>query len=92
MELDETLGQAIGFLRRAQERVHRSVAPELTEVLRGWLPRLTDGRYVDARLDPATLAVSVAGAEANFAAHELLSHGTAEQIYLLLRVALVRHG
>jgi DNA repair exonuclease SbcCD ATPase subunit len=90
LELDETLGQAIGFLSRAQERVHRSVAPELTDVLRRWLPRLTDGRYVDARLDPALLEVSVAGVDGEFRRAQLLSHGTAEQIYLLLRVALVR--
>jgi uncharacterized protein YhaN len=54
------------------------------------LPRLTDGRYVDARLDPALLEVSVAGADGEFRRAQLLSHGTAEQIYLLLRVALVR--
>jgi exonuclease SbcC len=70
--------------------VHRSVAPELTELLRGWLPRLTDGRYLDVRLDPATLEVSVAGSDGEFRRAQLLSHGTAEQIYLLLRVALVR--
>jgi hypothetical protein len=90
LELDETLTQAIAFLSRAQEQVHRSVAPELTEVLRGWLPRLTAGRYVDARLDPALLEVSVAGENGEFRRAQLLSHGTAEQIYLLLRVALVR--
>jgi hypothetical protein len=90
LDLDETLTQAIAFLSRAQEQVHRSVAPELTEVLRGWLPRLTAGRYVDARLDPALLEVSVAGEDGEFRRAQLLSHGTAEQIYLLLRVALVR--
>jgi uncharacterized protein YhaN len=87
-ELDDTLGLAIGFLTRAQERVHRAVAPELVCQLRTWLPRLTAGRYVDARLNPATLSVEVCGSGREFRRAELLSRGTAEQIYLLLRVAL----
>ena len=87
-ELDQTLGHAIEFLRRAQERVHREVVPELTGLLRAWLPWLTEERYVDVRMDPATLAVEVCGVDRDFRRAELLSHGTAEQIYLLLRVAL----
>ncbi len=87
-ELDQTLGHAIEFLRRAQERVHREVVPELTGLLRSWLPRLTEERYLDVRMDPATLAVEVCGVTREFRRAELLSHGTAEQIYLLLRVAL----
>ncbi len=87
-ELDETLALAIDFLSRAQERVHREVTPELTAVLRSWLPRLTGGRYVDARMDPATLEVEVGGRDGEFRSARLLSHGTAEQVYLLLRVAL----
>jgi uncharacterized protein YhaN len=87
-ELDETLGLAIGFLQRAQERVHREIVPELTGLLREWLPQLTGGRYVDVRMDPASLSVEVCGPTREFRAAHLLSHGTAEQIYLLLRVAL----
>jgi uncharacterized protein YhaN len=87
-ELEQTLDHAIRFLRRAQERVHREVVPELTGLLREWLPSVTDERYVDVRMDPATLAVEVCGPTREFQRAELLSHGTAEQIYLLLRVAL----
>ncbi len=90
-QLDETLGLAIGFLQRAEERVHREVVPELTGLLRDWLPRLTAGRYADARMDPASLAVEVCGPGRDFHRAQLLSHGTAEQIYLLLRVALASH-
>jgi uncharacterized protein YhaN len=39
-------------------------------------------------LDPATLIVEVCGSSREFRRGELLSRGTAEQIYLLLRVAL----
>ncbi len=88
VELDQVLGLAVGFLARAQEQVHRSVAPELSELLQAWLPGLTAGRYLEARLDPATLEVQVREAGGRFRRAELLSHGTAEQVYLLLRVAL----
>jgi DNA repair exonuclease SbcCD ATPase subunit len=88
-ELDETLELTIGFLARAQERVHREVVPDLTALLRYRLPQLTEGRYVQARIDPATLRVEVCGPDRDFRSAQLLSHGTAEQIYLLLRVALV---
>ncbi|HEX4016038.1 MAG TPA: hypothetical protein VHX15_04815 [Frankiaceae bacterium] len=87
-ELDQTLGHAVDFLRRAQDRVHREIVPELTGLLREWLPRLTEERYVDVRMDPATLAVEVCSISREFRRAQLLSHGTAEQIYLLLRVAL----
>jgi hypothetical protein len=87
-ELDETLGHAITFLKRAQERVHREVVPELTGLLAEWLPSITDDRYLDVRMDPATLAVEVCDPARDFRPAQLLSHGTAEQIYLLLRVAL----
>jgi uncharacterized protein YhaN len=68
--------------------VHREVVPELTSLLAEWLPRITADHYVDVRMDPASLAVEVCDAGRDFRRAELLSHGTAEQIYLLLRVAL----
>lgn len=89
--LERTLELTREFLLRAQERVHRSVAPRLAEQVSHWLPRVTDGRYVQALVDPATLAVGVRGAGGPWREAALLSHGTAEQVYLLLRVALADH-
>jgi len=87
-ELERVLELTGSFLLRAQERVHRSVAPRLAEQVSGWLPRVTDGRYVQALVDPATLAIGVREASGPWREAALLSHGTAEQVYLLLRVAL----
>jgi len=89
--LECTLEQTKRFLLAAQERVHRSVAPRLGEQLAHWLPRITGGRYLDALVDPSTLAVGVRASGGPWREAALLSHGTAEQIYLLLRVALADH-
>ena len=89
--LDHTLDLTIRFLQQAEERVHRTVAPILAETVREWLPRVTGGRYTNCRIDPEKLAVEVATANGRWQRAEVLSHGTAEQVYLLLRLALARH-
>ena len=89
--LDRTLESTIRYLEQAQERVHRSVAPVLAKTVREWLPRVTGGRYTDCRVDPENLAVEVATPNGHWQRAEFLSHGTAEQVYLLLRLALSRH-
>ncbi len=90
-QLDRTLAATIEFLRRAEERVHRSVAPVLRATLLEWLPAVTGGRYADCKVDPESLQVDVRDAGGAWRPAALLSHGTAEQIYLLLRLALARH-
>ena len=89
--LDATLATTIEFLSAAELRVHRDVAQVLRETVLEWLPGVTGGRYVDCRVDPASLAVEVQGPDGHFRSADLLSHGTAEQVYLLLRLALARH-
>ena len=89
--LDATLGNTIEFLAGAERRVHRDIAHILRETVLEWLPRVTDGRYSECRVDPASLSVEVRGPDGRFVSAELLSHGTAEQVYLLLRLALARH-
>ncbi len=89
--LDATLETTRQFLERAQERVHRDVAGVLNGALATWLPRVTAGAYVDARVDPLTLRVQVADPSGAWYPAPLLSHGTAEQVYLLLRVAMAQH-
>lgn len=63
----------------------------LADTLRPWLPVVTEGRYTDVTIDPSSLEVRVCGPTRRWQAAERLSHGTAEQIYLLLRLALVEH-
>jgi exonuclease SbcC len=90
-ELDDVLSLTRRFMTDAQERVQRDLAPVLAGTLRGWLPRITANRYNDAIIDLDTLEVKVCGSERRWRDADRLSHGTAEQIYLLLRVALARH-
>ncbi len=71
--------------------MHRDIAPSLAVTLRSRLPGITDGRYTDARVDPATLKVSVRGPSGPWRPAANLSLGTAEQVYLLLRFALAEH-
>jgi uncharacterized protein YhaN len=89
--LSGTLSRTYEFLHDAQERVHRDIAPVLEQTLRVWLPRVTGGRYADASVDPELLVVKVKDPAGNFRDAEVLSQGTLEQIYLLLRMALVAH-
>lgn len=89
--LDDTLAQTVRFLERAQERVHRSIAPALCAALNKWLPRVTHGRYTESLVDPENLEVKVRASGPTWRAARLLSQGTAEQVYLLLRIALVEH-
>lgn len=90
-ELDQTLSLTRGFLADAQTRVHQDIAPILARTLRKWIPSVTLGRYVDAIVDPATLKVQVCGPGRRWRDADRLSVGTAEQVYLLLRVALAEH-
>ena len=90
-QLEQTLSTTAGFLEQAEERVHRDIAPVLRSTLREWLPRVTSGRYTEAHVDPETLTVEVSGPGGRRRRGDLLSHGTAEQVYLLLRIAMARH-
>jgi len=84
----EVLETTKSFLTTAQERVHRDIAPVLGAKVRDRLSRITEGRYVEVGVDPETLNVQVRDARGHWRNAEFLSHGTAEQIYLLLRVAM----
>src|SRR5438034_439582 len=89
--LDDTLETTQVLLSQAQDSVHRDIAPFLAEVMRHWLPEITLDRYVDARVDSQTLQVQVCDQNGEWRDVARLSHGTAEHIYLLLRLALVEY-
>ncbi|HET9255566.1 MAG TPA: AAA family ATPase [Pseudonocardiaceae bacterium] len=90
-ELEQTLNLTRDFLRAAEGRVHREVAPVLAQTVKRWLPTVTGGRYVDVTVNPTDLEVRVCGPTRPWRSADLLSYGTAEQIYLLLRAALADH-
>ena len=87
--LDDVLARTRHYLARAQERVHREIAPTLAAAVSDDLATVTAGRYVEAVVDPRSLDVRLRGAgTAPLRAVDQLSVGTREQVYLLLRVAL----
>jgi hypothetical protein len=90
-ELDQTLELTRTFLATAQERAHRTIAPVLVESVGRWLPGTTAGRYTAVIVDPEKLRVQVRGPAGRWRDADRLSHGTAEQVYLLLRIALAQH-
>ncbi|MFH1330987.1 MAG: AAA family ATPase [Actinomycetota bacterium] len=83
--------KTVGYLSRAEESVHRTIAPKLKAAIESWLPAITMGRYQEATVDPQDLTVRVRARGGDLRLATALSHGTAEQIYLLLRVALAEH-
>ena len=89
--LDKTLNTTLSFLERAKETVQRNIAPRLKASIEKRLALVTEGRYDEAAVDPETLEVNVRPAGGTFRSAELLSQGTTEQVYLLLRVALAEH-
>jgi hypothetical protein len=98
LELDRVNGLAatvdatLALLHAAQERVHRDLAPVLGQAVNRWLPAVSGGAYVEVSVDPSDLRVSVKEADSGqWRDARLLSEGTREQIYLLLRVAMAQH-
>ncbi len=90
-ELDETLSLTRRFLGQAEETAHRTIAPRLAAAVSAWLPRTTAGRYTEVMVDPEQLRVQVRGPAGRWRDAGQLSYGTAEQIYLMLRIALAEH-
>jgi uncharacterized protein YhaN len=75
-------------LRAAKDKVNASIAPALRARILPWLPRVTGGRYTDLVVDPANLIVRVRDPDGGDREATVMSHGTMEQIYLLVRLAL----
>ncbi len=76
-------------LEAAQDEVHRLLAPDLGEALEKRLRLVTDGRYSAVRIDPeAGLEVRLEVEDGEYRSASELSHGTIDQVYLLLRIGL----
>jgi DNA repair exonuclease SbcCD ATPase subunit len=89
--LASVVHRTAGYLSRAQEEVHRTIAPKLKAAIESRLSGITLGRYQEAAVNPQDLQVRVRVRGGDWRPAAALSHGTAEQIYLLLRVALAEH-
>jgi DNA repair protein SbcC/Rad50 len=87
-----TIDATLRLLRTAQDRVHRDLAPILGQAVGRWLPIVSGGAYSEISVDPADLNVRVKEeATGQWRTARLLSEGTREQIFLLLRVAMAEH-
>jgi DNA repair protein SbcC/Rad50 len=83
------LNRAVDLIEQASRITHRDLAPQLAERVAGRLSTLTDARYEAVNIDTEHFTVSLLGRERpDMVSLELLSHGTRDQVSLLLRVAL----
>lgn len=89
--LDTYLALAETHLSIAKGRAHADIAPVLADTIRPWVPRVTAGRFTDVEIDAATLMVRAVEADGRLRDADVLSQGTMEQLFLLLRIALAEH-
>jgi DNA repair exonuclease SbcCD ATPase subunit len=91
-DLAAVIDETLTLLQAAERRVHRDLAPILTASVQRHLPAITGGAYVEVGMNPRDLSVDVKEARTGqWRDARLLSEGTREQIYLLLRVAMAEH-
>ncbi len=83
------LALAVRLLDRARERFERERQPEVVRTAARVFSAMTGGRYADVRVPLDDTGVSVVGADGAVRPSEQLSRGTAEQLYLALRVGLI---
>ena len=86
--LGDILSKTQQLLEQAQVEAHRDIAPHLVKALTPWIRKVTGGRYSTVMVDPQGLMVRASSDGGELRNAPLLSHGTTEQIYLLLRVAM----
>lgn len=81
---------AVRLLDRARERFERERQPEVARVAGQVFSAMTDGRYVDVRVPLDGTGISVVTASGALKPSEELSRGTAEQLYLALRMGFLK--
>ncbi|MDR7187159.1 energy-coupling factor transporter ATP-binding protein EcfA2 [Microbacterium trichothecenolyticum] len=89
--LDTYLALAETHLSIAKDRAHADIAPVLANTIRPWVPLVTAGSFTDVEIDAATLMVRAVEAGGRVRDADVLSQGTMEQLFLLLRIALAEH-
>lgn len=90
-ETRSTLELAKGILTEVAFTYHRNVVPFINKVLSEAMDLITDNRYSEVRVNPNDLSLNVVLPEKQSpGSSDVLSLGTQEQLYLLLRIALAR--
>jgi DNA repair exonuclease SbcCD ATPase subunit len=83
------LRRAADLIETTTRSIHRDLAPRLATSVAGRLALLTEGRYTAVNVDTAHFEVSLLGRDRpDLVPLELASHGTRDQVSLLLRLAL----
>lgn len=80
---------AVRLLDRARERFERDRKPEVTRIAASVFSSMTNGRYTDVRVPLGGEAIRVMTRAGALKASSELSRGTAEQLYLALRVGFL---
>ncbi len=88
--LADTLDKTRDFLERAAENAHQLLAPKLGTEMTRWIPQITGGRYMEIQVDPGDLNVTLVTAAGERRPARLVSRGTTEQAYLVLRLVLAQ--
>ena len=82
---------ALSELEEANAEFRRQFVPELERMMSDGLTRVTQGRYTEVHVSPTTLDLSLTAPEVGHAVGlVLLSKGTCDLVYLMLRVAIAR--
>lgn len=85
----DAIGLAIHLIEQASRRTHRDLAPQLAAGIASRLALVTDARYREVNVDTEHFAVSLLCHERpDMLPLEHASHGTRDQVSLLLRIAL----
>ena len=84
----QILEVAMEFMHEAQTEIYNAIAPKLKDSVESRIEKITNGRYTRVTVDPDDLQVRVKTAGGSWQQAEHLSHGTSEQIYLVLRMAI----
>ncbi len=83
------LGVASRLLTRAQERYERERQPDVVRSAQDIFRRITADRFTGLAIPLGSGEIRVVGKDSSIRHTEELSRGTAEQLYLALRLALV---
>lgn len=90
-EADEYLVEAlaVALVDRARERYERDRQPEVVRTAQSVFAAMTDGRYKGVKVPLDKNAIEVISSNDETRLTSQLSRGTAEQLYLALRVGLI---
>ena len=86
-----SLDRAKEVLQEAAEEYHREISPRLQSILNDNLSFVTNGKYKEAIVGVTDLSLGITVPETgSMQAPEVLSYGTQDELYVLLRTAIAQ--